>query len=873
MIKKYQLRNGLTVILIHSKKSPVVSVQMWVRTGSADEAKGEEGISHFIEHLVFKGTDKYKVGEIASKVEASGGELNAYTSFDQTVFHITLSKNYINSGLEMIRGMMGFPTFDAQEIDNEREVVIEEIKRSLDSPSREASRLMFSSSFKTHPYGIPVIGYPKTVSNVSRKKIVSYFQSRYVPSNMTLIVAGDFDENIKEKVSEHFSDFRPFKLKKVTRKKEKKQASPRIEVKKGPFEETFLNIAWKIPKPDHKDIPALEMMSLILGQGESSRLMQAARIRKPLANSIGSGAYTLKDGGIFIIATTLAKKNMEELLGALQTEIEKVWSEPPSAKEFEKALINFEAEEYYSLETVDGLARKYGHFEDLMRDPNYFPKFMKEIRKVKPLDVSRMAKKYLSPSQMTITCLGSEKEKGDAKKIDEKKLIAKWQKEYSKAWMKSKLSSKAKASAKMKKINWSFGSRSKGLPEKIKLSSGATLLLYPSYDTPAISLRAALPGGVRREPRELNGITELLGSTWTSGTHSRTEQEIQTLTEGMAAGLSAFGGRNSVGVSMDVLAPFQEKASELFGDVLANPRFSDEVIEREKIVMLENLKSRNDSPAQIGQQLFFENMFKNHPYAIDPSGTEESIAKIDAPSVLKLWSKWAIKENLIFSISGHFDRNLWTEHFEKATQSWRLKGEKWDLVPHEGPSENIKLFKKLEKEQTHIFTGYKGLTFTDDRRFTLQLLQSIFSGQGGRLFLELRDKESLAYTVAPIRMEGIDGGYFGAYIACSPEKADKALSMLQKEFDKVCNKLVSDEEVERSKNYIIGRHDIELQRNSSIAHSMLFDELYGLPFGSHTAFAKHIREISSRDIQKLAREIFSQSAVTIVVGKQAPSGF
>jgi zinc protease len=868
MIKKYQLRNGLTVILIPSTKSPVVSVQMWVRTGSADESKGEEGISHFIEHLVFKGTDKYKVGEIASTVEASGGELNAYTSFDQTVFHVTMSNNYIDSGLEIIRGMMGFPTFDEKEIDNEREVVIEEIKRSQDSPQREASRLMFSTAFETHAYGTPVIGYPKTVSSVSRKKIVSYFQSRYVPSNMTLIVAGDYGTEIKEKILAQFADFRPFKLKKVVRKKEKKQTATRIKTKKGPFEETFLSLSWKIPKPDHKDIPALEMMGLILGQGESSRLMQAARIRKPLANSIGSGAYTLKDGGLFIISSALATKNMEPLLEALQGELELLWREPPSKEEFEKALINFEAEEFYSLETVDGLARKYGHFEDLLRDPNYFPKFMKAIQKVKPVDVSKMAKKYLNPSQLTITCFSSEKEKTDTKKA-----AVAWHKKYAKAWKDSKLDRKKTTNAKLKKINWSFGGKTKGHTERVVLSTGQTLLLYPSYDTPAISVRAVLPGGVRKEPLELNGITELMGSTWTSGTHSRSEEQIQKITEGMAAGLSAFGGRNSVGVSMDVLAPFQKQAAELFGDVLAHPQFPEEIIEREKVVMIENLKSKNDSPYQVANQLFLEEIFKGHPYAIDPSGKEESIKKIGSDDILKLWSKWAIKENLIFSLSGHFDRDTWVEQFENATLSWRLKGAKWDLTEHEGPRENKKIFKKLEKEQTHILTGYKGLTFTDDRRYTLALLQSIFAGQGGRLFLELRDKESLAYTVSPIRMEGIDGGYFGAYIACSPEKAAKALNMLRAEFDKVCQKLVPQAELERSKNYLIGRHDIELQRNSAIAHSMLFDELYGLPFGSHTTFAKHIRAVTAEDIQKMARDIFNQSSVTVVVGKSAPANY
>ncbi|RYZ87153.1 MAG: insulinase family protein, partial [Proteobacteria bacterium] len=212
MSKKYQLKNGLKVLLLESHKSPVISVQMWVKTGSADEKKGEEGISHFIEHLVFKGTRKYKVGEIASLVEASGGELNAYTSFDQTVFYVTISKQFADVGLDVISEMMGFPTFDATEIDNEREVVIEEIKRGQDSLSRAGSQLMFSTVFKGHPYSVPVIGYDKNVRKFSAKKIADFFHSRYVPRNMFLVISGDFEtKDMQKKVEQYFADFKDYK--------------------------------------------------------------------------------------------------------------------------------------------------------------------------------------------------------------------------------------------------------------------------------------------------------------------------------------------------------------------------------------------------------------------------------------------------------------------------------------------------------------------------------------------------------------------------------------------------------------------------------------------------------------------------------------
>ena len=179
MLSKYQLSNGMNVILAQSKKSPVISAQVWVKNGSADEQKGEEGLSHFIEHLLFKGTEKYKVGEIAKLVEGAGGHLNAYTSFDKTVYYMTLSKEYLSESLDMLSQMIGYPQFDKVEVDNEREVVVEEIKRGMDNPGRIASRAMFETVYKKHPYKKPVIGYERVVRKSSVKKIKSFFEERY----------------------------------------------------------------------------------------------------------------------------------------------------------------------------------------------------------------------------------------------------------------------------------------------------------------------------------------------------------------------------------------------------------------------------------------------------------------------------------------------------------------------------------------------------------------------------------------------------------------------------------------------------------------------------------------------------------------------
>lgn len=867
-VKRVKLKNGLSVLLIENHKSPVVSVQMWVKTGSADERKGEEGISHFIEHLVFKGTDKYGVGEIASTVEASGGELNAYTSFDQTVFYVNISKEFGDVALDTISEMMGFPKFESSEIDNEREVVIEEIKRSNDSPGRQASRLLFSTVYKNHPYGIPVIGYDRIIKNVKRKTLVDYYQSRYVPKNMHLVVAGDFDnKEMAERIDATFGRLKSFKLRKVARKKESAQAKPRLKIQKAPFEEAQFHIAWRIPGASHKDIAALDVLALVLGQGDSSRLSQKLRMEAPLTNSIGAGTFTPKDGGLFTVSGSLNPDQLGPALEALRVELLRLMVESPTGDELKKAITNLESEEFYSMETIEGVARKAGSLENLMGDYAYFQKFLKQVYALTPAEISRVARKYLGPAAMNFVMMTPRDEK------ETNKVVTSWLKTYAKECS-TAVKKKVVAGKKptIKKVKWAMGAAGgkAGDVTKHVLPSGATVFFRSNHATPVFSVKAAFLGGVRIEELKRPGVTELLSRTWTSGTKNMSEAEIQERIERMAGGISAFSGRNSTGLSMQTITPFEDESIEIFEEVLAGPVIASAAVDREKVMMLETIRSREDSPGQLVSQLFMETMFENHPYSRDLYGTKETVNGLDLKTVDDYYRKVAMAKNLTIVVAGGVDEKKWLSRLEKATARM-TKGQslKTDF-PHKGPQKAQTRFKKLEREQTHIIIGYKGLTLTDSRRYALQVIQSILAGQGGRLFIELRDKASLAYSVSPMRMEGIDTGYFGAYIGCSPGKGEKAIEMLNAEFSKLVDKEVPASEIERAKRYLIGRHDIDLQRNSSISSSILFNEIYGIDSSEIFTYADRLRDIGPADVKRLAREIFEQPHVLCAVGPQQP---
>lgn len=872
MIKKFQMKNGLTVLLVESHKSPVVSVQMWVRTGSADEAPRHRGISHFIEHLVFKGTEKYGVGQIAALVEGSGGELNAYTSFDQTVFYVTISSQFLDVGLDVISQMMGRPTFSASEIDNEREVVIEEIKRSLDSSHRQSSRLLFETLYRRHPYGEPVIGYEEIIRKISREEISRYFSERYCAKNMTLLVVGDFSSaEMKAKLAATFATMTSGRRPRVRRPKEARRRHNPVAVRGSTFAENFLFLAWPAPPAGHKDIAALETLALILGQGESSRLNRQLRLERQLVNFVGSSLFAPQDPGFFMVSASLPPGTLAPTLEQIEMQWRKIIEIPVSVEELDKAITNLHSEQYYTLEAVDGMARKFGHFEHLFEDHKYFERFLRAVRKLKVKDVQAAAKKYLTPDRLQVCALTPAADQSET----EKQLKA-WTKSLDfKGRTKEKSKVKTRTAATHLPKTW-FPPPSTGQAKvanqtrKIVFGNGAVLLLRPNYDTPVMSLRAGFLGGARVESPTHQGLNELVSRVWVSATKKQSEHEVLGRIEAMAASLSSFGGRNTAGLTLSALAPFTGPMLELFEEVLLEPQISEEIIHREKKLMVEQLRVRLDNPAQVAVVHFMATLFGDHPYGRDPLGRLETLNPLGPEEVAGHIAAMQFSHNMVVSLTGHFDGDRVAAQLEKMTERLPHGKRLLQPLPLSVPTTPQRRFIHSEKEQVHLIVGHPGLTLLDPDRYVLHVLEAVLAGQGGRLFMELRDKASLAYSVSPLRLEGLETGYFGAYIGCSPDKGARALKMLKEQFARVCNDLITEEELVRAQRYLIGRHDIDLQRNSAMGAALLFDEIYGIDFNETFLYPERIREVRSSDVQRVAQRIFQNVEIVSAVGPREP---
>jgi len=407
MALRYTLPNGLTVVFEPQHAAKVAAFQVWVKVGSADEREDQAGLAHLHEHMLFKGTERRAPGEVARDVEAHGGEINAWTSFDQTVYHIVIASQFARMGLDILGDAVRHSAFDPQELAREIEVVCEEIKRSQDTPSRRASRELFATAYGRHPYRLPVIGTDESVRSFTREKVLEFYQRHYTPKNLVLACAGDIQEaDLRQWVEELFGgDWgRPY-AGAVQRPQEPAPTGRRISLKPDEVKEAYLYLGFPIPQADHADVPALDVLAMIAGQGDASRLTLEVKRKHNLVNDVHASAYTPKDPGLFTVSATLPPANagraLEESARVLATlRVQRVSDEELATV---KALV--ESEAVYQRETVQGLARKLGYYEAGLGGLEAEARYYEEVARLTPERLREVAERYFRFDTCVVTGL------------------------------------------------------------------------------------------------------------------------------------------------------------------------------------------------------------------------------------------------------------------------------------------------------------------------------------------------------------------------------------------------------------------------------------------------------------------------------------
>jgi zinc protease len=851
LCSKHKLPNGLEVLLVPNKQAPVVALQGWIRFGSADETDEIAGLAHLFEHLLFKGTEKRAVGMISREIEGLGGDLNAYTSYDQTVMHLTLASKHADAGLDILADSLQNSVIEPDELVREREVVLEEIRRRNDMPGAIAVDLMRGELFKGHTYARPVIGYADVVAAMSRETILAQYKKHYNASNLFLVIAGDIEEGRILKTCERlFQGLKPGYVP-PRRPQPSAIAGIRQNFRHHSSPDSLVHLSWLATDAVHADAAALDAFALILGQGESSRLVRKLVHDEKLVRETGAGCWTPKDRGSFGVVFK-GQKGMTSKFPQILASLESCLGEHVSEAELEKAKKNLLSTATYSKETVDGLAQRFGYCEAVAGDWQLDTRYLEDVRRLTVQDLERVRREYLSWTSGVaaggIVTAGDPIPVVDAPKARP---------------------AKATAVAKAKTPT--------GEVESFRFR-GLDVVLKTQTHLPMFCFRWVGLGGTRLEAPAKGGVGALWsrcvseGGTAPDGTEfSRTE--VNEIVDASSASFSAFHGRNSWGFQIDGLSEDFEKLLQPFAASLDRPDFDGKIFQLEKKHLLEDLRASDDQPGSVVSRLYNEALFGKHAYGRPGSGRPETVKKISDRDLESYHAK-CVEQPQVLSVVGDISRARLEKALNELFGDVKFPGasplrKKTKLPPLK---KDVVVRQKLDKEQTHILWGFRTCDLFHEDRWALMGLSAVLSGMGGRLFNELREKLSLCYTVSPSHVEGFETGSFGFYIATSPDKEETALAALRKEVEKLLDVPVPKAEWEHAVSYYTGNHEIEQQRFSGQAMGMALDQLYGSGWQEYYRFADKLRKVTPADLQRVARKYLDFRKLPSVLAVVGPKG-
>ena len=845
---RHKLPNGLTLLVEENHAAPVVAIQVWVRVGSADELPDEAGLAHLHEHMLFKGTARRGPGEIARSIEASGGEINAWTSFDQTVYHVVLASQFFAEGMDVLADAVTSAAFDPDELKREIEVVCEEIKRSQDSPTRKLSRELFASSFARHPYGKPVIGTEESVRSFTREGILRFYRRWYQPENTTVVVVGDVEAGEALRLAGKLfafpaGPFEPAPLRPV----EPRREEPLARLKREPLKEGYLSIAWPSPPMVNDDVAALDALSIVLGHGEASRLHRAMKRDRLLCTEVQASCYTPVDPGLTIVGLTLQPATVYEAVREALSQVYRVRSEEVSAEELSLACRLLESDAVYQRETVQGQARKIGFYQSSAGGVEFEQRYLTQVAQLTPARLREAAERWIDPKAVVLAALLPEA--GEVSETALREILDEAARTLPQRQTRGTAAPEQRAPVK-------FSQPKTGPLLREDLPGGGVLLIKEERAVPLVALRAAWHGGLRAEDASNAGINMLLARLVSKGTRTRRPEQLVREMESMGGSLGGNAGRNSFGLRAEFLSRHLKQGLDVFADALSDPAFDAEEVQRERTLQIDELRSREDNPAGVAFLLFGETMFRKHPYRFDTLGTEASVGSFE-PGLLAQYRAQKFPPTAVtLAVVGDVDPSevsaLVREKLGRAAQARPLVVSPPQEDPVEAPRVAVK---KLDKAQAHLVLGFPGVRLSDKERWPLEVLSAVLAGQGGRLFVELRDKRSLAYSVTSFSMEGIDPGYFAVYIGCGPQKTQEALGGIRQELQRVRETPITQAELDRARTHLIGTHAISLQRNSARAAVYAFDECYALGADASSHYASRIGAVTAQDVLAAAQQI------------------
>ncbi len=832
-IEKYVLDNGLTVIIQPLQSSQAVSIYALVKAGSSTE--GEflgKGISHFVEHMLFKGTVKRKVGEIPKEVKSIGGRINAWTDLDSTMYTLDVPKNEFIKGLDIISDMLMNSAFDPVQVEKEREVIHGEMRLYKDRPERRLSANVFRNVYIRHPYRHPTIGYEPLFDSITRDELYNYYRAKYIPNNIVLSIAGPVDPVlIRPLIQKAFEGFkqRPYPLRNLDA--EQPQMSPRY------YEEYYqtplfrFSLAYPSVALADPDMYALDVLAMAISNGESSRLYKDVYKKRKLVKSITASNYTPADKGIFEIEGVMDQDNLDPLIKAVKFNLEDIKRRGLTADELAKIKRQVYAQFVYSRQTSSNLASRAALDEAFTGDVQFYQYYSKAVKQVSNEDIKRVAQKYFVDSALSVTVL---------KPLESKPV----EKEKSK--------------------------NNLTLMQRIILDNGLTVLLKEDKSVGVSSVLMLLKGGVNQETALQNGISQLLAQAWTRGNKNKSEEQLLKEMELRGVSINAFAGRNSWGMTVNSLSEDLPFAIDTLTDTIQLPAFKDDILAEEKDKMYTAIDAREDDVKGLTLKKLLETLFKEHPARLDQNGSKETLKDINSAIISQHYRRFMTPDNMVIAVAGNFNSTQVLNQIKKRFSSLAKSNVVLKKFTEAPPSVMRVQEIKVPKQQAVVAFSFQAPVMGDKDRYAMEHISTILgSGLGGRLFVKIRDELGKAYTVGAWYTPYSDMGTFTLFVLTTNDKIDTVKDIFIRELSDLQANIVTDQEFKDAKAFLKGSFNMSLSTSSAIAYTAAIDELFGLGFQYYEKHDALIDAVTKDDIRRVAVKYLdiSKSAIVMTRGE------
>lgn len=853
-----RLANGLTVAVKKDARFPLASLRLYVHAGSAYETPDIAGISHQLEHMVFKGTKNRPKGAVAADVEKAGGYLNAGTSYDYTVYLTDMPAAQWKLGMEVLKEMAFEPTLDPKELEAEKDVVLSELQRGEDAPMNRMFKRVTAQTLKGTPYERPIIGFPETIKKYTPEAMRAYIAALYQPQSMMLLVVGDVDNAaVLEEATRLFGSIPNTATVTPPRRIPMEEVAldrPTVVMETTPWKKVHLSVSF--PSVDSEDTRSalLSIFANRLGGDKTSYLYKKYKYEKRLVDSVSVGDYSFERTGLFTMTFTLDVANVAPFWKEFAKDLPKLASLDFSPEELDRARLAILDDAYRQRETVAGTASSLGHFL-FFSGPEGEANYLRTVQLADKAAVARTAAEILKPERVAVTILVPE----DAKPVkpvprDPRHGIrpialpptppsvpnTEWFQDTLKREWPAPEAAKANAAAKAEAP----------AREVIDLGKGRTLILQPDASMPYAAVDMAFAGGDSMNNAELQGLATLTAAALTRGTKTMAAPQLEAYKADRAASLGASSSHESFRIFMDFPSAFAPDMWNLLLETVTKPAFAEAEIERAKENQVAAIVAREDSPTGYAFRKLLPFLFGEQLYGYQSLGDKEVVKALVPDDVTMYWQRQATKP-WVLSVCGTFDRKA----VIAAAKRFPAPKGKTDgiLAPEWGEDKELTLTMP-DRQQAHLMLVFPGTDVDSEDMPGLDLLREILAGQSGLLFRDLRDKEGLGYTVTALQWQARLTGAIIFYIGTEPDKMNAASDGFKRVIASIHKGEIAEDDILRGKNQLLGDYVRGRQKMSARSAEAASLAIQGRSLDADRERIDKAQKLTATDIAALARK-------------------